>query len=158
MVSRSELRQIRALVPDHGVRQETVGTAAFWTALILQMTLFVRPVFLEMRIIFGTSTSLSRALTMGLRGRGNRSGLPPWSLIRLPAENLRPPFSLRKCDCQLRVVDVGMVYDAKNPAVACDKVARGKQKFLVQMPAACPQGNRAEYFLCEAKGGSMGVR
>ena len=138
MISREKIRKIKALVPDQGAMRQARDR---WdkVAMPLDGLGTLQEDLIHMAGILGNADHLleaPRLLVMcadnGIVAEGvSQTGQEVTALVADSIACGESPSAIfaARCDCQLRVVDVGMVCDARDPSVICAKVARGSRNF-----------------------------
>ena len=138
MISREKIRKIKALVPDQRAMRQARDR---WdkVAMPLDGLGTLQEDLIHMAGILGNADHLleaPRLLVMcadnGIVAEGvSQTGQEVTALVADSIACGESPSAIfaARCDCQLRVVDVGMVCDAREPSVICAKVARGSRNF-----------------------------
>lgn len=138
MISREKIRKIKALVPDQRAMRQARDC---WdkVAMPLDGLGTLQEDLIHMAGILGNADHLleaPRLLVMcadnGIVAEGvSQTGQEVTALVADSIACGESPSAIfaARCDCQLRVVDVGMVCDAREPSVICAKVARGSRNF-----------------------------
>ena len=138
MISREKIRKIKALVPDQRAMRQARDR---WdkVAMPLDGLGTLQEDLIRMAGILGNVDHLleaPRLLVMcadnGIVAEGvSQTGQEVTALVADSIACGESPSAIfaARCDCQLRVVDVGMVCDAREPSVICAKVARGSRNF-----------------------------
>ncbi len=138
MISREKIRKIKALVPDQRAMRQARDR---WdkVAMPLDGLGTLQEDLIRMAGILGNADHLleaPRLLVMcadnGIVAEGvSQTGQEVTALVADSIACGESPSAIfaARCDCQLRVVDVGMVCDAREPSVICAKVARGSRNF-----------------------------
>ena len=138
MISREKIRKIKALVPDQKAMRQARDR---WdkVAMPLDGLGTLQEDLIRMAGILGNADHLleaPRLLVMcadnGIVAAGvSQTGQEVTALVADSIACGESPSAIfaARCDCQLRVVDVGMVCDAREPSVICAKVARGSRNF-----------------------------
>ena len=138
MISREKIRKIKALVPDQKAMRQARDR---WdkVAMPLDGLGTLQEDLIHMAGILGNADHLleaPRLLVMcadnGIVAEGvSQTGQEVTALVADSIACGESPSAIfaARCDCQLRVVDVGMVCDAREPSVICAKVARGSRNF-----------------------------
>lgn len=138
MISREKIRKIKALVPDQRAMRQARDR---WdkVAMPLDGLGTLQEDLIHMAGILGNADHLleaPRLLVMcadnGIVAEGvSQTGQEVTALVADSIACGESPSAIfaARCDCQLRVVDVGMVCDARDPSVICAKVARGSRNF-----------------------------
>lgn len=138
MISREKIRKIKALVPDQRAMRQARDR---WdkVAMPLDGLGTLQEDLIHMAGILGNADHLleaPRLLVMcadnGIVAAGvSQTGQEVTALVADSIACGESPSAIfaARCDCQLRVVDVGMVCDAREPSVICAKVARGSRNF-----------------------------
>lgn len=138
MISREKIRKIKALVPDQKAMRQARDR---WdkVAMPLDGLGTLQEDLIHMAGILGNADHLleaPRLLVMcadnGIVAAGvSQTGQEVTALVADSIACGESPSAIfaARCDCQLRVVDVGMVCDAREPSVICAKVARGSRNF-----------------------------
>lgn len=138
MISREKIRKIKALVPDQRAMCQARDR---WdkVAMPLDGLGTLQEDLIRMAGILGNADHLleaPRLLVMcadnGIVAEGvSQTGQEVTALVADSIACGESPSAIfaARCDCQLRVVDVGMVCDAREPSVICAKVARGSRNF-----------------------------
>lgn len=138
MISREKIRKIKTLVPDQRAMRQA---RARWdkVAMPLDGLGTLQEDLIHMAGILGNADHLleaPRLLVMcadnGIVAEGvSQTGQEVTALVADSIACGESPSAIfaARCDCQLRVVDVGMVCDAREPSVICAKVARGSRNF-----------------------------
>ena len=138
MISREKIRKIKALVPDQRAMRQARDR---WdkVAMPLDGLGTLQEDLIRMAGILGNVDHLleaPRLLVMcadnGIVAEGvSQTGQEVTALVADSIACGESPSAIfaARCDCQLRVVDVGMACDARDPSVICAKVARGSRNF-----------------------------
>ena len=138
MISREKIRKIKALVPD---QKAMLQARDRWdkVAMPLDGLGTLQEDLIRMAGILGNADHLleaPRLLVMcadnGIVAEGvSQAGQEVTALVADSIACGESPSAIfaARCDCQLRVVDVGMACDAREPSVICAKVARGSRNF-----------------------------
>ncbi|EEP28470.1 nicotinate-nucleotide--dimethylbenzimidazole phosphoribosyltransferase [Shuttleworthella satelles] len=138
MISREKIRKIKALVPDQRAMRQARDR---WdkVAMPLDGLGTLQEDLIRMAGILGNADHLleaPRLLVMcadnGIVAEGvSQTGQEVTALVADSIACGESPSAIfaARCDCQLRVVDVGMACDAREPSVICAKVARGSRNF-----------------------------
>ncbi|WP_314057232.1 nicotinate-nucleotide--dimethylbenzimidazole phosphoribosyltransferase [Shuttleworthella satelles] len=138
MISREKIRKIKALVPDQKAMCQARDR---WdkVAMPLDGLGTLQEDLIRMAGILGNADHLleaPRLLVMcadnGIVAEGvSQTGQEVTALVADSIACGESPSAIfaARCDCQLRVVDVGMACDARDPSVICAKVARGSRNF-----------------------------
>ena len=138
MISREKIRKIKALVPDQRAMRQARDR---WdkVAMPLDGLGILQEDLIRMAGILGNADHLleaPRLLVMcadnGIVAEGvSQTGQEVTALVADSIACGESPSAIfaARCDCQLRVVDVGMACDARDPSVICAKVARGSRNF-----------------------------
>ena len=138
MISREKIRKIKALVPDQRAMCQARDR---WdkVAMPLDGLGTLQEDLIHMAGILGNADHLleaPRLLVMcadnGIVAEGvSQTGQEVTALVADSIACGESPSAIfaARCDCQLRVVDVGMACDARDPSVICAKVARGSRNF-----------------------------
>ena len=138
MISREKIRKIKALVPDQKAMRQARDR---WdkVAMPLDGLGTLQEDLIHMAGILGNADHLleaPRLLVMCadngiVAAGGSPTGQEGTALVADSIACGESPSAIfaARCDCQLRVVDVGMVCDAREPSVICAKVARGSRNF-----------------------------
>lgn len=138
MISREKIRKIKALVPDQRAMRQARDR---WdkVAMPLDGLGTLQKDLIRMAGILGNADHLleaPRLLVMcadnGIVAEGvSQTGQEVTALVADSIACGESPSAIfaARCDCQLRVVDVGMACDARDPSVICAKVARGSRNF-----------------------------
>ena len=138
MISREKIRKIKALVPDQRAMCQARDR---WdkVAMPLDGLGTLQEDLIHMAGILGDADHLleaPRLLVMcadnGIVAEGvSQTGQEVTALVADSIACGESPSAIfaARCDCQLRVVDVGMACDARDPSVICAKVARGSRNF-----------------------------
>ena len=138
MISREKIRKIKALVPDQRAMRQARDR---WdkVAMPLDGLGTLQEDLIRMAGILGNADHLleaPRLLVMcadnGIIAEGvSQTGQEVTALVADSIACGESPSAIfaARCDCQLRVVDVGMACDAREPSVICAKVARGSRNF-----------------------------
>ena len=138
MISREKIRKIKALVPD---QRAMLQARDRWdkVAMPLDGLGTLQEDLIRMAGILGNADHLleaPRLLVMcadnGIVAEGvSQTGQEVTALVADSIACGESPSAIfaARCDCQLRVVDVGMACDARDPSVICAKVARGSRNF-----------------------------
>ena len=138
MISREKIRKIKALVPDQKAMCQARDR---WdkVAMPLDGLGTLQEDLIHMAGILGNVDHLleaPRLLVMcadnGIVAEGvSQTGQEVTALVADSIACGESPSAIfaARCDCQLRVVDVGMACDARDPSVICAKVARGSRNF-----------------------------
>lgn len=138
MISREKIRKIKALVPDQKAMRQARD---HWdkVAMPLDGLGTLQEDLIRMAGILGNADHLleaPRLLVMcadnGIVAEGvSQTGQEVTALVADSIACGESPSAIfaARCDCQLRVVDVGMACDARDPSVICAKVARGSRNF-----------------------------
>ncbi|EUB17243.1 putative nicotinate-nucleotide--dimethylbenzimidazole phosphoribosyltransferase [Shuttleworthella sp. MSX8B] len=138
MISREKIRKIKALVPDQRAMCQARDR---WdkVAMPLDGLGTLQEDLIRMAGILGNADHLleaPRLLVMcadnGIVAEGvSQTGQEVTALVADSIACGESPSAIfaARCDCQLRVVDVGMACDARDPSVICAKVARGSRNF-----------------------------
>lgn len=138
MISREKIRKIKALVPD---QKAMLQARDRWdkVAMPLDSLGTLQEDLIHMAGILGNADHLleaPRLLVMcadnGIVAEGvSQTGQEVTALVADSIACGESPSAIfaARCDCQLRVVDVGMACDARDPSVICAKVARGSRNF-----------------------------
>ena len=138
MISREKIRKIKALVPDQRAMRQARDR---WdkVAMPLDGLGTLQEDLIRMAGILGNADHLleaPRLLVMcadnGIVAEGvSQTGQEVTALVADSIACGESPSAIfaARCDCQLRVVDVGMACDARDPSVICAKVARGSRNF-----------------------------
>lgn len=138
MISREKIRKIKALVPDQRAMRQARDR---WdkVAMPLDGLGTLQEDLIHMAGILGNADHLleaPRLLVMcadnGIVAEGvSQTGQEVTALVADSIACGESPSAIfaARCDCQLRVVDVGMACDARDPSVICAKVARGSRNF-----------------------------
>ena len=138
MISREKIRKIKTLVPDQRAMRQARDR---WdkVAMPLDGLGTLQEDLIRMAGILGNADHLleaPRLLVMcadnGIVAEGvSQTGQEVTALVADSIACGESPSAIfaARCDCQLRVVDVGMVCDAREPSVICAKVARGSRNF-----------------------------
>lgn len=138
MISREKIRKIKVLVPDQRAMRQARDR---WdkVAMPLDGLGTLQEDLIRMAGILGNADHLleaPRLLVMcadnGIVAEGvSQTGQEVTALVADSIACGESPSAIfaARCDCQLRVVDVGMACDARDPSVICAKVARGSRNF-----------------------------
>lgn len=138
MISREKIRKIKALVPDQRAMCQARDR---WdkVAMPLDGLGTLQEDLIRMAGILGNADHLleaPRLLVMcadnGIVAEGvSQTGQEVTALVADSIACGESPSAIfaARCDCQLRVVDVGMACDARDPSVICAKVALGSRNF-----------------------------
>ena len=151
MISREKIRKIKALVPDQKAMRQARDR---WdkVAMPLDGLGTLQEDLIRMAGILGNVDHLleaPRLLVMcadnGIVAEGvSQTGQEVTALVADSIACGESPSAIfaARCDCQLRVVDVGMVCDAREPSVICAKVARGSRNFAQTWSSVGAKGGR----------------
>lgn len=151
MISREKIRKIKALVPDQKAMRQARDR---WdkVAMPLDGLGTLQEDLIRMAGILGNADHLleaPRLLVMcadnGIVAAGvSQTGQEVTALVADSIACGESPSAIfaARCDCQLRVVDVGMVCDAREPSVICAKVARGSRNFAQTWSSVGAKGGR----------------
>lgn len=151
MISREKIRKIKALVPDQKAMRQARD---HWdkVAMPLDGLGTLQEDLIRMAGILGNADHLleaPRLLVMcadnGIVAEGvSQTGQEVTALVADSIACGESPSAIfaARCDCQLRVVDVGMACDARDPSVICAKVARGSRNFAQTWSSVGAKGGR----------------
>ena len=151
MISREKIRKIKALVPDQKAMRQARDR---WdkVAMPLDGLGTLQEDLIRMAGILGDADHLleaPRLLVMcadnGIVAAGvSQTGQEVTALVADSIACGESPSAIfaARCDCQLRVVDVGMACDARDPSVICAKVARGSRNFAQTWSSVGAKGGR----------------
>lgn len=151
MISREKIRKIKALVPDQRAMRQARDR---WdkVAMPLDGLGTLQEDLIRMAGILGDADHLleaPRLLVMcadnGIVAAGvSQTGQEVTALVADSIACGESPSAIfaARCDCQLRVVDVGMACDARDPSVICAKVARGSRNFAQTWSSVGAKGGR----------------